>query len=273
MTTERAAAPPRRIDLNADVGESFGRWRLGDDEALLETVTSVNVACGFHAGDPVTLRRVCDRAGERGVAIGAQVGYRDLAGFGRRFLDVEPAVLREETLYQLGALEVFARRAGGRVSYLKPHGALYNAVVHHAGQAAAVLDAVEEFNGRVKPVAEQPLSVLGLPGSELLGQAQRRGIETVHEAFADRGYTAAGTLVPRTSEGALVTDPDQVVERVLRLAIHGELVAVDGTLLTIRPQSICLHGDTPAAAALARSVSTALREAGVTLAPFSIGPA
>ncbi len=174
-----------RIDLNADLGESFGRWQLGDDEAMLEVITSANVACGFHAGDPTTLRRTCRRRPTEGVRIGAQVSYRDLAGFGRRFIDVSPADLTADVLYQLSALDGLAASAGSRVSYLKPHGALYNTVVEHAGQAEAVLDAVAAFS--------RPLPVLGLPGSVLLRRATERGIEVVTEYFIDRNYTADGS--------------------------------------------------------------------------------
>src|SRR4051812_30459106 len=195
------------IDLNADLGEGFGRWRLTDDEGLLSVVTSANVACGFHAGDPVTMRRVCEQAAERGVRIGAQVSYRDLAGFGRRAMDVPAAELAAEVAYQIGALQVFARAAGTRVSYVKPHGALYNRAVHDAEQAGAVVDGVL--------LADATLPVLGLPGSRLLELAGKAGLEAVTEAFADRAYTDEGTLVPRGQEGAVVTDPEAVVERSL----------------------------------------------------------
>ena len=167
------------IDLNADLGEGFGVWRLGDDDALLDIVTSANVACGFHAGDPVTMRRVCARAAAAGVAVGAQVSYRDLAGFGRRFIDVEPAELAADVLYQLAALDGIARAAGTRVSYVKPHGALYNAAVAHQGHAQAVIDAVLAYDRR--------LPVLGLPGSALLREAEAAGMRPVPEGFADRG--------------------------------------------------------------------------------------
>jgi 5-oxoprolinase (ATP-hydrolysing) subunit A len=248
------------LDLNSDLGEGFGAWRLGDDDALLDVVTSANVACGFHAGDPSTMRRVCAAAAARGVVIGAQVSYRDLAGFGRRFIDVPPAELSDEVLYQLGALDAFARAAGTRVAYVKPHGALYNATVHHEAQAAAVVAAVGAF---------APLPVLGLPGSLLLAHAERAGLEAVPEAFADRGYTPEGTLVPRTEPDALLTDTDRVVERAVRLAERGELVAVDGTVLACEARSLCLHGDTPGAVAHAVAVRAALEAVGVVPAPFA----
>ncbi len=249
------------IDLNADLGEGFGVWRLGDDEALLGVVSSANVACGFHAGDPSTMRRVCTGAAAAGVAIGAQVSYRDLAGFGRRFIDVAPHELADDVLYQLAALDGIARTAGGRVSYVKPHGALYNAVVGHEQQARAVVEAVAAY--------DPGLPVLGLPGSALLRLAEEAGLRAVREGFADRGYTAAGTLVPRTDAGALVDDEAAVVERAVRMATDGTVVAVDGARLPMPVESVCVHGDTPGAVRLARSVRAALEAAGVGVAAFA----
>jgi 5-oxoprolinase (ATP-hydrolysing) subunit A len=247
------------VDLNSDLGEGFGIWRLGDDDALLDVVTSANVACGFHAGDPSIMRRVCASAAARGVRIGAQVSYRDLAGFGRRFIDVDPDELAADVLYQLGALDACARAAGTRVAYVKPHGALYNAAVIHEAQAAAVVAGVRAFG---------PLPVLGLPGSALLRVTEAVGLRAVTEAFADRGYTPGGTLVPRGGPDALITDTAAVVERAVRLADRGELVAVDGTVLTVAAESLCLHGDTPGAVAHAVAVRAALTAAGVRVTPF-----
>jgi 5-oxoprolinase (ATP-hydrolysing) subunit A len=251
----------RAIDLNADLGEGFGVWRLGDDDALLEVVSSANVACGFHAGDPVTMRRVCARAAAAGVAVGAQVSYRDLAGFGRRFVDVAPPDLTADVLYQLAALDGIARTAGTRVSYVKPHGALYNASATHEGQAAAVIDAVLAFDRR--------LPVLGLPGSALLRAAEAAGMRPVAEGFADRGYTREGALVPRSAPGALVHDPAAVAERAVRMAADGVVVAVDGTRLLMPVESVCVHGDTPGAVDLARAVRAALSAAGLRVQPFA----
>ncbi|HEY8371508.1 MAG TPA: 5-oxoprolinase subunit PxpA [Pseudonocardiaceae bacterium] len=248
------------LDLNSDLGEGFGVWGLGDDEALLDVVTSANVACGFHAGDPSIMRRTCTAAAKRGVAVGAQVSYRDLAGFGRRFVDVEPQVLADEVLYQIGALDACARAAGTRVAYVKPHGALYNAVVHHTEQARAVVEGVRAFG---------PLPVLGLPGSRLLAEAEAAGLPAVPEAFADRGYAPDGTLVPRGRPGALLTDTAAVVERAVRLAEEGRIVAVDGTVLESPARSLCLHGDTPGAVQHARAVRAALEGAGVRLRSFA----
>jgi UPF0271 protein len=251
------------IDLNADVGESFGQWTLGDDDALLDLVTSANIACGFHAGDPTVLRRTCERAAERGVVIGAQVGYRDLAGFGRRFVDVEPDDLTNDVLYQIGALEAFARVAGTRVRYVKPHGALYNAIVHHEAQAAAVVDAVRRY--------DPSLPVLGLPGSVWLRLAEEAGLTVVPEAFADRAYTPEGTLVPRREQGAVLHDPDEVAQRCVRMTTRGEVEAVDGSVVPVQAASLCVHGDSAGAVAMARAVREQLEAAGVTVAAFAGG--
>ncbi|MEV4753856.1 5-oxoprolinase subunit PxpA [Micromonospora sp. NPDC049559] len=248
------------MDLNADLGEGFGVWRLGDDEALLDAITSANVACGFHAGDPPTMRRVCAAAAGRGVAVGAQVGYRDLAGFGRRRIEYAFAELRDEILYQIGALEVFCRLAGTSVRYVKPHGALYNAAAVHEPEAAAVVAAVAEYDRR--------LPVLCLPGSVLAQLATGAGLRVVGEGFADRGYQPNGTLVPRTGPGALVTGVDEVTARAVRMATDRSVVAVDGTEVPCPVDSICLHGDTPGAVEHARAVRAALERAGVPLAPF-----
>ena len=250
-----------RVDLNSDVGESFGRWRLGDDEGVLALVTSANVACGFHAGDASTLRRTCATAVREGVAVGAQVGYRDLAGFGRRFIDMDTVELADDVLYQLGALEAMARVAGTRVRYVKPHGALYNATVHHEAQARAVVDAVRAY--------DPSLPVLGLPGSQLLAAADRAGLRPVREAFADRAYTPEATLVPRSQDGAVLHDPDLVASRVVRLVTEGRLEAVDGSVVEVRAESVCVHGDSPGAVAMASAVAAALAAEGVSLEAFT----
>ncbi|WP_275465718.1 LamB/YcsF family protein [Streptomyces noursei] len=257
--SDQAALPP--IDLNADLGEGFGRWHLTDDEALLSVVTSANVACGFHAGDPSTMRRVCALAAERGVVIGAQVSYRDLAGFGRRAMDLPPDELADEVAYQIGALEVFAHAAGARVGYVKPHGALYNRCVDDVEQAAAVVAGVRVAGGR--------LPVLGLPGSQLHRAAEEAGLPVVGEAFADRAYTDRGTLVPRREAGAVVHDPDAVVKRAVGLARDRAVTSRDGTRITVAARSLCLHGDTPGAADLARRVRAELGAAGVPVRSFA----
>lgn len=253
------------IDLNADLGEGFGHWRLGDDDALLDLVTSANVACGFHAGDPSTMRRVCGAAVARGVRIGAQVGYRDLAGFGRRDIEYDPHELADDVLFQIGALDAFARAAGDRVRYVKPHGALYNRIVHDAVQAEAVVRAVVTFASAY----DVPVPVLGLPGSVFLDLAATAGLQVTAEAFADRAYTASGTLVPRSVPGAVLTSPEKVAGRAMEMAVSGTVRAIDGALVTVKPQSLCVHGDSPSAVAMARAVREGLESVGVEVKSFA----
>ena len=248
------------IDLNADLGEGFGVWRLGDDDALLDIVTSANVACGFHAGDPATMRRVCVAAADRGVVIGAQVGYRDLYGFGRRRMHVDPDDLAANVLYQIGALDACAKAAGSGVRYLKPHGALYNTAVDDREQADAVATAVAAF--------DRTLPVLALPGSALADAAHAAGLSFVPEAFADRAYLPSGRLVPRSERGAVIDDPYDVVARAATFAVQQRVTATDGTVLPIEARSLCVHGDTPGAVYLAGEIHRTLVDAGVTLAPF-----
>lgn len=249
------------MDLNADLGEGYGSWTMGDDSALLDVVTSANVACGFHAGDPSIMRRVTGQAVERGVAIGAHVGYADKPGFGRRFLDIEPAVLRDEVVYQIGALDAFARIAGDRVRYVKPHGALYNTIGTHEEQAAAVVGAIVDY--------DKSLPVLGLPGSAWLRLAAEAGLAVVHEAFADRAYTTDGVLVSRRLEGSVLHDGTEIAARCTAMATGGVILDHEGGSLKLEPASICVHGDTPGAVEIAQQVRGALEGAGVELSPFS----
>lgn len=248
------------IDLNVDIAEGFGVWRIADDDALLTVVSSANVACGFHAGDPGTMRRACVTAVKHDVAIGAQVSYRDLAGFGRRFIDMAPMELVDDILYQLSALQGIAAVSGGRMSYVKPHGALYNAIVHHEQQAAAVVEAVRQF--------DSGLAVLGLPGSRWLELAADAGLETVAESFADRAYTPEGTLVSRREPNAVLSDPTVVAQRAVRFATEGTVVAIDGTVLDMPARSICVHSDTPGALDLVKAVRSGLVAAGVAVESF-----
>lgn len=250
-----------RIDLNSDLGEGFGRWTLGDDVEMLSIVTSANVACGFHAGDPRAIMETVRGAKGAGVAIGAHVGYRDLAGFGRRSMDVPTAELVADVIYQIGALQGIARAVGTTVTYVKPHGALYNTIVHDARQARDVVTAISEI--------DDSLAVLGLPGSEVLRAADAAGLATVTEAFADRAYTPEGTLVSRREKGAVLHDPDEVAARMIRLVEDGTVTAIDGSVVAIRTESICVHGDTPGATIMARKVREAFGAAGITLAPFA----
>ncbi len=248
------------MDLNADLGEGFGVWRVGDDRALLDLVTSANVACGYHAGDAVTMRRVCEWAADRGVSVGAQVGYRDLAGFGRRRIDYDLAELRDDIIYQLGALDAFCRLQGEKVRYVKPHGALYNTAMVDVWQASAVVAAITDF--------DRHLPLLCQPGSALAGTAAGAGLRVVSEGYPDRAYASDGTLVPRGQPGAVVSEVDVVVARAFRLATAGEVEAQDGSVLAHPIESLCLHGDTPGAVDLARRVRATLEQAGIRLTPF-----
>lgn len=248
------------IDLNADLGEGFGVWRLGDDDAMLGIVSSANVACGFHAGDPAGLLRVCRSAAERGVRIGAQVSYRDLAGFGRRFIDVAPDDLVADVVYQIGALQALARASGSAVSYVKPHGALYNTIVTNREQAAAVAAAVH----RVDPA----LPVLGIAGSVFFEEADRSGLRTVAEAFADRAYRPDGQLVSRREPGAVLDDPAAIAERVLTMVTAGRVTATDGTQIPVGVESVCVHGDSRGAVGIATAVRDRLTAAGIELRAF-----
>ena len=254
------AQEPVSIDLNADLGEGFGRWRLTDDEGLLDVVTSANVACGFHAGDPSTMRRVCELAAARAVRIGAQVSYRDLAGFGRRAMDVPARELADEVAYQIGALRVFAQAAGSDVSYVKPHGALYNRIVWDETQAGAVVQGILLAGGG--------LPVLGLPVSQVRNVAAAAGVTFVGEAFADRAYQPDGALVPRTEADAVLDDADTVVRRSVMIATERSVITIAGDRIPLHARSLCLHGDTPGAVELAARVRAGLEDQNVAITPF-----
>ncbi len=248
------------IDLNADLGEGFGVWRLGDDDAMLQVVTSANVACGFHAGDPAGLLRVCRTAAERGVRIGAQVSYRDLAGFGRRFIDVATEDLIADIVYQIGALQGIAAAAGSTVSYVKPHGALYNTIVTNREQAAAVAAAVH--------LVDATLPVLGMAGSAFFDEAARLGLRTEAEAFADRAYRPDGQLLSRREPGAVLHDPVEIAQRVVTMVTSGRVTAIDGAQIAVSAESICVHGDSPGAVQIATSVLDQLKAAGTDIRAF-----
>jgi UPF0271 protein len=228
---------------------------------MLDIVTSANVACGFHAGDPAALARTCRAAAERGVRIGAQVSYRDLAGFGRRYIDMDAEDLTADVMYQIGALQALASAAGSRVGYVKPHGALYNTIVNDPGQAAAVAAAVH--------AVDPSLPVLGLAGSEFFAAATDLGLRTVPEAFADRAYRPDGQLVSRREPGAVLSDADQIADRVARMVADGRVEAVDGSTITITVKSVCVHGDSPGAVQIASAVRDRLTSDGVALEAFS----
>ncbi|MEO3758383.1 5-oxoprolinase subunit PxpA [Mycobacterium sp. B14F4] len=248
------------VDLNADLGESFGVWRLGDDDAMLDIVTSANIACGFHAGDPALLLQTCRAAAERGVRIGAQVAYRDLAGFGRRYIDVHPEELTAEIIYQVGALQALASAAGSTVSYVKPHGALYNTIVAASEHARAVAEAVR--------AVDPALPVLGLEGSAFFREARELGLRTVPEAFADRAYRSDGQLVSRRQHNAVLHDTGEIADRVASMMNSGRIDAVDGSAIPITVESICVHGDSPGAVQIAKAVRERLVAEGVELRSF-----
>ena len=249
------------MDLNSDLGEGFGVYRLGDDAAMLDVVTSANIACGFHAGDPRTMQATVEAAAARAVTIGAQVSYPDLVGFGRRAMEMAPDDLTAVVLYQIGALEAFARAAGSRVRYVKPHGALYHRVAVDPEQAAAVVTAIRRHDAT--------LPLLTLPGSTAAAVAADAGIRTVGEGFADRAYTAAGTLVPRGDTAAVISAVDAVAARAVRMATEHTVESIDGQVVRVEVASLCVHGDTPGAVALARAVRAALTDAGVPLQAFA----
>ncbi|MDO5726752.1 MAG: 5-oxoprolinase subunit PxpA [Bowdeniella nasicola] len=249
------------IDLNSDSGESFGNWAMGDDQAMMKLVTSANIACGFHAGDPSVMRRTTRAAAEHDVAVGAHVAYRDLANFGRVFIDVPANELTDMIIYQLGALDAMARGCGTTLRYVKPHGALYNTIVHHEAHAKAVVRALQEFGG--------DLPILCLPNSEISRQAEAANIRPVIEAFADRAYTPDGTLVSRRENGAVLHDANEVSARMVKLVESGTITAIDGTEVHLAAESICVHGDTPAAVELASAVRSALTAAGIDVKAFT----
>jgi UPF0271 protein len=250
-----------RIDLNADLGEGFGRYAIPGDEAVLDLVTSANVACGFHAGDPVVMTHTVARAAARGVSIGAHPGYPDLLGFGRRELMASAQEIGTYVTYQIGALQAICRVAGTRVRYVKPHGALFMRAVKDPSAADAIAEATRK--------AGEGLILLGLPGTQLSAAAERAGIGFAAEAFIDRGYFADGTLVPRSEPGAMVHDPTICADRAARMVLDGIVEAVDGSMVELQPDSLCAHGDGPTACEVLEAVRARLESSGVTIAPFA----
>jgi UPF0271 protein len=247
------------IDLNSDLGESFGAYRIGYDDQLFPMLSSANVACGFHGGDPRTLERTVDACKARGVAVGAHPGFPDLVGFGRRPIQSSPDEVRTDTLYQLGALDAFCRAAGVRMQHVKPHGALTNMAQHDAAMAEAIVGAVAAY--------DPGLLLFAMPGSELLNAAERAGLPVAREAFADRAYNADGSLVNRRLPGAMITDPTHAAERMIRLVAEGQLTAIDGTEIELQAETICTHSDTDGAVEIVAAVRSALSAAGVEIAP------
>jgi len=247
------------IDLNCDMGESFGMYTLGLDDQVMPLISSANVACGFHAGDPQVLRRTVELARCCGTGIGAHVSFPDLSGFGRREMNATPAEVENDTLYQLGAIYGFCKAAGVALRHIKPHGALYNMAQKDRPLADAIVRAVAVF--------DRNLLVFAQPGSALEAAAQTAGLSAVSEVFADRAYTADGTLASRKLPGAVIHDPEQVAARAVRMVTHGSVTAIDGSEVPLRAETICVHGDTPGAVELIRRIRDGLAAAGVTVAP------
>jgi UPF0271 protein len=250
----------KTIDLNSDLGESYGAWCMGDDAAMLDIVSSANVACGFHAGDPAGILRTLEAAAQRGVAIGAHVSYPDIVGFGRRDMDIASADLIADVVYQIGALQGLARAVGTTVGYVKPHGALYNRIAVDPVQGAAVIEAIKSIDSSLVMVA--------LANAPIITQARAAGLHVIAEAYADRAYTQDGRLVPRREPGAVLHDPSLIAERMARLALHGTIEANDGRVIHVEAQSVCVHGDSPGAVAIAREVRRRLESEGVRISAF-----
>ncbi len=249
-----------KIDLNSDLGESLGGWRMGDDAAMLDIVSSANVACGFHAGDAAGILSTLKAAKARNVVVGAHVAYRDLAGFGRRNMDVASSDLVADVIYQIGALQGLARAAGTTVKYVKPHGALYNTIAQDKRQAMDVITAMKAI--------DPSLVLMALAGAPLIGWARDAGLTVVAEAFADRGYTPQGALVSRREAGAVLHDEQLIAQRMLTLVREGVIEAVDGSMVRVEADSICVHGDSPGAVAIARNIRQRFEQEGVQIASF-----
>jgi len=249
-----------QIDLNADLGESFGRWTLGNDAALMKSITSANVACGYHAGDPGVMRQTVRMARDAGVAVGAHPGLPDLAGFGRRTMAVTPREVEDFVLYQIGALAAVAAAEGVRLQHVKAHGALYNMAVRDRALADAIAAAVAS--------CDRSLILFGLPGTELVRAGEAAGLRVAAEGFADRAYEADGSLTPRTRPGAVIHDAREAIARAVRMVHHGTVRATDGRDVAMRIDTICTHGDTPDSHELTKALRTALEESGVAVRPL-----
>lgn len=249
------------IDLNSDLGESFGQWQMGNDEAMLQVVSSANVACGFHAGSPEGILKTLNAAKANNVVIGAHVGYPDLVGFGRRNMDISTSELSADVIYQIGALKGLATSIGYKVSYVKPHGALYNTIAHDKRQAMAVIEAMCAIDSQ--------LILVALAGSPLINWAKDNGLKVVAEAFADRAYHTNGTLVSRKETGSVLHDPELVAQRMLQLVNEGGILSIEGQFTTIEADSICVHGDSPSALTMAQKVREQLQQNDVMINAFA----
>lgn len=249
-----------KIDLNCDLGESYGAYHLGMDEEIIPLISSANVACGFHAGDFNTMAKTARLCAESGISIGAHPGFPDLQGFGRRNMNLSPAEVRNLITYQVGALEAFCRSAGARLRHVKPHGALYNMAAKNAELAKAICQGIYAF--------DPSLILLGLSGSEMLKQAKEVGLPYAAEVFADRAYEDDGTLVARSKPGAMITDEDEAVRRVIRMILEHKVTSISGKEIEICPDSVCVHGDSPKALLFVRKIRTALEAEGIAIQPL-----
>ncbi|OCG55308.1 LamB/YcsF family protein [Gilliamella apicola] len=249
------------IDLNSDLGESFGQWQMGNDEAMLNVVSSANIACGFHAGSPAGILKTLKAAKANNVQVGAHVSYPDLVGFGRRNMDVATDELTADVIYQIGAIKGLATSIGTKVTYVKPHGALYNTIAHDKRQAMAVIDAL--------CAVDSTLTLVALAGSKLIEWAKESGLSVVAEAFADRAYHADGTLVSRKEVGAVLHDPELVADRMLQLVNDGGVMSIEEQFVRIEAGSICVHGDSAGALAMAQKVRQKLQQNGINIASFA----
>jgi UPF0271 protein len=252
----------RSIDLNSDLGESFGAYQIGADEEIFELISSANVACGFHGGDPRVMERTISAAKAHGVEVGAHPGFLDLVGFGRRAIAATPDEIRTDVLYQVGALDAFCRVAGVTLQHVKPHGALYNLAATRPEIAGSIAWAIRAYNPQ--------LLLLAQPGTALAAAGEATGLPIAREGFADRAYNADGTLVSRQTTGALITDPSEAADRMLRLVTEGKLRTLNGKDLTLTVDSICVHSDTPGAVDIMRAVRQRLEGAGVTIRPLRV---
>jgi UPF0271 protein len=248
-----------RVDINSDVGESFGAFVVGDDERVMASVTSVNVAAGFHGGDPRTIEAVVHRAKQAGIGVGAHPGFPDLVGFGRRDMRLTAAEIRTDVLYQIGAVYAFTRAVGLPLQHVKPHGQLNNMAVRDRDMAVAIVEAVKSFDRGL---------VLMSYGGELTAAALEAGVPVAHEVFADREYTAEGTLVSRSQPGAVIHDTEQIAERAVRMVREGVVTAITGETIQVRPDTICVHADTPGAGAIAGVLRASLETAGIRVVPM-----
>ncbi len=249
-----------KVDLNSDLGESFGRYKLGLDEEVMKYISSANVATGWHAGDPIVMRKTARLAKENGVAVGAHPGYPDLLGFGRRYMKLSSEEARNYVLYQIGALYAFAKAEGLELQHVKPHGALYNALVKEEELARAVIEGIADFDKR--------LIFVTLSGSRPTEIAEEMGVKAAHEVFADRAYNPDGTLVPRSKPGAVIEDREEIAERVISMVKDGGVRAINGEWVELKVDTICVHGDNPKAVEIAAHVRRALEEEGVKVVPM-----